>query len=104
MIDAELLTGADELAWDQYSGLSEKDVLTSLLAHDLIETYRYADDGPPPDVEPALFNGTVPHYPGWVVIDHEHVTENGWGVRYSREPNSFTAAAILGTAVTIAEN
>jgi len=104
MIDADLLTDERLYPSGGPDRLEQLHLLADLLGHELVSTYRYADDGPPVELQPVLLQGNVPCYPGWIVIDHQQATENGWPVRYSKNANSYTEAAILGNGVMIAEN
>jgi hypothetical protein len=93
MVDFELLEAAPP-----QEAPTARQLLTELLEHELVSTFRYADGGPPPGIVPDP-DGT---FKGWVVIDG-HRQERGWTVVFSSAPDSFTRAGTMGNAPEVAE-
>jgi len=100
MIDGDLL-------WKKLSTskLDKRLVLTSLLNHELIEYFRYTDEGPPANIKPiktkaARFSPPYPVYEGWVVaypFDSGH-----WPVMYSSQKDTYTVGGMNGNAPQVA--
>lgn len=82
-------------------------LLLNLLNNDLINYYRYADEGPPKDIEPIVFQGyewlKENVYEGWAVASLYNEKEDFWPVTYSMGKDSFTNAAVSGNIVQWAE-
>ena len=92
MVDAELLTSgtvSDEM--------SPRELMTDLLDHELVSTFRYADSGPP--------NTAVPNehgaYSGWIVVD-ERSDSNSRGASFLSAPDTTTHASIRGNIADVA--
>jgi hypothetical protein len=101
MIDAELdvLTAEAQRSPD---GLDQVSLLSGLLTNSLIRRYRFAEDGPPPSVQPEIRAG-VEVYPGWVVLTRD-APEGVHGVVFTDGPNSNSRSGVMGNACEIAAN
>src|SRR4051794_35125775 len=77
MVDNELL---DATPVGQ-APATERQLLTELLAHELIRLIKYADDGPPPD---AL--GNEGWATGWAILEPTPVPDMPFAVRISATP------------------
>lgn len=95
MVDADLLP--DDFSWTP-TGL-----LAGLLTHDLIQLYRYADDGPPAAV-PWTANrwGDGEHVKGWAVLGEHDPSYGIWPVQWA-DKDSVTGGAVSGNATEVAE-
>lgn len=49
--------------------VTPEEILTGLLMHEYISCFRYADEGPPPDVKARKLEGWGEAYEGWVTVD-----------------------------------
>jgi hypothetical protein len=63
MVDAHLI--------DNETASSRTFLLAGLLSHGLIRTYRYADDGPPPEVPRSTHDWAGEVAPGWILVKEE---------------------------------
>lgn len=99
LVDADLLHAAEP--W------SAGGLLAGLLTHELIQLYRFADDGPPPDVPQLEVDPLISGrwYEGWAVLGNADVAVGvGLGVR----PVSWVTAtgysngSIWGNATDVA--
>ena len=92
MIDGDLM--ADRRADGK---LDKRLVLTSLLSHELVECFRYADRGPSKDIKPLVISKVPPPYPvyaGWVMA---HPFSDGhWPVTYSPQEGEYVNASVTG--------
>lgn len=77
-------------------------LLTELLEHPLINTIRYADEGPPPDVAPRPGSDDVDVYEGWAVI-RDYLPGRAWGIVLPAGPTGWSLAGVHGNLVDIAE-
>jgi hypothetical protein len=95
MIDNELLSDVHFAAAPTKAGL-----LSSLLRHDLVKLFRYADEGPPGNVPPRP--GEPLRYDGWVTVTGQNAETSVWGTIYCSSETSYTLGGIMGNAVEIA--
>lgn len=106
----KLIVMADEdaIQTENANPISKDRVLISLLANELVELYRYADDGPPDGApqfkHPKLRQPPKPVYPGWVVAYPFEEKESYWPVTYTNGPDSYGMASIIGNAPFAAYN
>lgn len=49
--------------------VTPEEILTGLLMHEYISCFRYADEGPPPEVKARTLEGWGEAYEGWVTVD-----------------------------------
>lgn len=88
--------------------LTKELLLENLLDNDLIKAYRYADTGPPEELEPIVLEKDawlLRHnaYVGWVVA-HQFDEENGfWPITHAESETSFANTFVGGNVVQIAE-
>lgn len=94
MVDFALLEAAPER-----EAPTDRQLLTELLEHELVSTFRYADDGPPPGIAPEP-DGT---FKGWAVVEGPR-RERGWTVIFSSAPDSCERAGAMGNAPDVAES
>ncbi|MEA3055936.1 MAG: hypothetical protein QOD30_1368, partial [Actinomycetota bacterium] len=92
MIDAHLLTATPSRLATRAA------LLTSLLEVPLVRCYRYADNGPPPSVEPDADQwGGQLFYDGWVVVQPDtDPAARSWGVTYTYEGHLVQSAVHNG--------
>jgi hypothetical protein len=96
LLDAELL--ADEQPWSRLG------LLRGLLTHELVELYRYAEDGPPAD-EPRLSAPMRGEWVrGWAVLGDFHEAHNAYDLYWVERPDGLTAGAVWGNAYDVAAN
>src|SRR5690242_11793828 len=90
MVDAELMP--EDFSWTPMG------LLAGLLTHDLIQLYRYADDGPPANV-PRTANrwGDGEHVKGWAVLGEHDPTYGIWPVQWA-DKDSVTEGGVVGNA------
>jgi hypothetical protein len=95
MVDANLMP--EEFSW------APTGLLAGLLTHELIQLYRYADDGPPASV-PRTANawGDGEHVKGWAVLGGEDRSYQMWPVQWADE-DGITDGAVSGNATEAAE-
>ena len=104
VVDAHLLKSD----YSEDAALSKELLLENLLAADLIKTYRYADNGPPEEVEPIVLEKHTwvlrnDAYVGWAVA-HPFDEESGfWPVTYAESEKSFASTFVGGNVVQFAE-
>jgi len=103
LIDAHLLAIADTDTERPNKNL----LLSNLLNSDLIQYYRYADNGPPPHIKPAVLEGhdwlKERIYDGWAVAFPFEENGTFWPVTYAKSATSFTDTAVTGNTVQFAE-
>ena len=103
LVDAQLLASE----YGEVDKISKDLLLFSLLNNDLIQCYRYADDGPPADLKPLAFEGydwlKDKVYKGWAVAYPFQDDGQFWPVTFATEDTSFTRSAIIGNAIQVAE-
>ena len=97
MIDAEVMDA--DVPW--WPALTKHGRLVDLFQHDLVCLDRYADDGPPAEVQP------LPEYPdlyeGWAVVMHSDPVQQIWGVGYVSASGGHTVSGVLGNGGDVAE-
>lgn len=96
MIDAELI--------DDHRGhvpASKRQLLSGLLHHDLVRLYRYADDGPSPDV--PVLRGIPGLYEGWAVVSG-NPERQARQVIYESSARGYSVGRVWGNAVDVAEH
>lgn len=85
---------------------SQRQLLTDLLDHELLQVYRYADDGPPasvaPDPDVPLQLGRT-YYQGWAVVSDFDAKSQSFGVTYQSSPGVYSSGGIIGNAIEVAE-
>jgi hypothetical protein len=96
LLDSVVLDGLDEHAW------SKDWLLAGLLTMDLVECFRYADDGPPADAPTATFRWFGEQVLGWAVLGPEEPGTDHRPVRWSVASNT-TGGALIGNAPAAAE-
>lgn len=100
MVDAELAEIPFAIDSPHTRGL-----LFDLLRHPFLKVYRFADGGPPNDVDP---DPSVPEearadcFPGWVVIKEGAPEPRGSQVVFSPEPGSYALGGVMGNLVDVA--
>ncbi|MHB1850138.1 MAG: hypothetical protein ACYCSX_18195 [Acidimicrobiales bacterium] len=94
LLDADVIPEADLSTW------GKAQLLAGLLTLDLVECFKYADDGPPPDVarQRNRYMGEV--VPGWVVLS----PDDGTGHRAARtgDDHHISDHAVHGNAAEVA--
>jgi hypothetical protein len=80
--------------------VTKAQLLSGLLQHELVRLYRYADDGPPPDVAPKPEHPSL--YEGWAVVSDYDPRSSTWGVVYESAPGAWSTGGMMGDAVDIA--
>jgi hypothetical protein len=95
LADAALVAVDDATSW------GPELLLAGLLSHEFIERFRYADDGPPPEVprERSDLMGEV--VPGWAVLSPQDPASGVYGVR-TGNAHSIRDAGIMGNRTTVA--
>jgi hypothetical protein len=96
MVDADLLEDRTQPT----APLTKGELLTGLLQHELVQMYRYADNGPPPEVAPDPEHPNV--YDGWAVVSDPTPTHSTWQVVYRSSPSTWTVGGVIGNAVELA--
>lgn len=99
MIDDELLVAT------RSKPIKKNELVADLLDSQLIDMYRYRDDGPPMSLPPsteAPLRGASPAHRGWVVVTDADPDHEIWGATYESGSGSWTQAGIAGNAVAIA--
>lgn len=93
LIDADLVV--EEPAW------SESGLLCGLLTHELVQLYRYAEDGPPAS-EPRLDSPMLGEWvEGWAILGQMHPEHQAQDV-YWADDTGVTHGAIAGNAAEAA--
>lgn len=103
MVDADVL----EPAKNKISGktkLNESITLKSLLDHEFVQSYKYADDGPPQQEKPIKLPENLgsfgPVYKGWAVVGKYN--QGSWPVAFSESGETVTQGAVRSNAPQIA--
>ncbi len=87
LVDSRLVEQLDEADWSQES------LLAGLLTSDLIESFLYSDDGPPPDIPRQTVAPFGESVPGWaVLVQHPKLGE--WPVSWSTSTSTAFGAVI----------
>ena len=104
LIDAHLLEEDGEMY-----RLTKQHLLSSLLASELINFYRYADAGPPNGtpvikIEEHFWLNSRPAYMGWAVA-YPYESDGGyWPVTYVSDETSISNSSVSGNIVQFAES
>ena len=94
LADAELIDELDEKLWRPHV------LLAGLLSHGLIDCIRYADEGPPSDVQTNEV-ASLAVTPGWAILLPSGVAPDIWEVRTGGE-HRVARASIRGSRTNIA--
>jgi hypothetical protein len=101
MVDAELIDRPDASGGASTAERSKLTLFSELVGHELVRLYRYADDGPPPDV--ASRDNTPGVYDGWAVIHHRDDAKHVFGVLLPSGTDGYALSGVFGNAADIAE-
>jgi hypothetical protein len=101
VIDNDLLTESTPAAEAADDKVEPRALLSRLLTDPYVRLYRYADDGPPPTLEPIREDWGTTVYEGWAVVTDTNPGEHLWQVVFPTK-KGFTLAGVIGNAIDVA--
>ena len=103
LIDAELMHDPAPSPFFNVESFNQEGLLSGLLLHRLVRLYRYAESGPPPEIQPDSNTGTRNVYSGWAVLEPEIPGREERSVIFRKKnEDSFTLGGIMGNAREVA--